>query len=319
MKVFVIAEQRSGVLSPVSFEAVGAAQKLDAEIVTSILGDNVPTLAQELASGGAGKVLAVSHPSLALYNQELYTKAIAQLIRAHSPSLIICGATFAGRGLCASLAATLGGAMASDVTGLRLNGDTIVATRPCYGGNVVTEIVSNLPDKPFFVTIRAKAFSMPTAIAGEVTVTTVSDTALTARSKTIESVKESGQTVKLSEADIVVSFGRGIQGPENIPMVRGLADSLGAALGASRAVVDAGWIEYSHQVGQTGRTVSPKLYITVGISGAIQHLVGMQSSKVIVSINKDKDAPIFNVATYGIVGDVFQIIPALTERFARRD
>ncbi|MBN4076224.1 electron transfer flavoprotein subunit alpha/FixB family protein [Gemmatimonas aurantiaca] len=177
------------------------------------------------------------------------------------------------------------------------------------------ELTSNNTSAPFFVTLRPKAFEPASSGSGEVSVESLPESCFAASLKVTESNKSGGTTVKLEEADAVVSFGRGLQGPENIPLAQALADSLGGALGASRAVVDAGWIPYKHQVGQTGKTVSPRLYITVGISGAIQHLVGMQTSKTIVAINKDKDAPIFNVASYGIVGDALEIVPALTARF----
>lgn len=315
MKILVIAEQKNGVLDTSAFEALGAAGALGAEVMTAILAADAAPLAEELAKHGGGKVLAISNPALGVFNLQIQCAVLSELIEKHQPNAVIAAGRMSGKSLLAALAAVTGGGMATDAIDLRVDNGKLVAVRPQYGGKVISEIAATDPTKPFFITLRVKAFNPAGAGAGEVITETVSDSCFESAMKVVESVKESGQAVKLEDADQIVSFGRGIQGPENIPMVQELADSLGAALGASRAVVDAGWIEYKHQVGQTGRTVSPKLYVTVGISGAIQHLVGMQSSKVIVSINKDKDAPIFGVATYGIVGDAFEIVPALTERF----
>jgi electron transfer flavoprotein alpha subunit len=212
------------------------------------------------------------------------------------------------------LAAKNGGPMASDVTKLALEEGKVVATRPHYGGSVVSKIVTN-SDGPFFVTLRPKIYPESKDGPGEVMAESVKAAGLEPKTVVKEIKVESAGSVSLAEADVIVSAGRGIKGREHLPMVQELADSLGGALGASRAIVDAGWITYSHQVGQTGKTVNPKLYLAVGISGAIQHLVGMRSSTTIVAVNKDKDAPIFSIANYGIVGDAFKIVPALTKKF----
>ncbi len=317
MKILVLAEQKEGKLASSSFEALGAAQALGGEVSTLLMAKDPAALADKLASCGGGKVLTVAHDSLDMFNQETFRKVAGEIVEKTSPDVVIGVATISTRALLAALAAKTSGAMASNATALRVEGDKVVVTRPCFGGKAVSEVTSAESAKPFFISLRLKAFSPATAGSGEVSSESVSDSCFESRTKVVESIKESGQTVKLEEADTVVSFGRGLQGQEHIPLVQSLADSLGAAVGASRAVVDAGWIEYKHQVGQTGRTVTPKLYVAVGISGAIQHLVGMQSSKCIVAINKDKDAPIFNVSSYGIVGDAFEILPALTERFAQ--
>ncbi|MFQ5500486.1 MAG: electron transfer flavoprotein subunit alpha/FixB family protein, partial [Candidatus Zixiibacteriota bacterium] len=194
-------------------------------------------------------------------------------------------------------------------------GDQTVATRSHFGGSVVSEVVCS-SDRPFCVTIRPKLYSESTDGAGEVETESVSDAALQSRMKVTELKSEASGKVSLAEADIIVSAGRGLKAAENLPLVQELANSLGAAFGASRAIVDAGWTAYSNQVGQTGKTVNPKLYVAIGISGAIQHLVGMRTSRTIVAINKDKDAPIFGVANYGIVGDALEIVPALTKKFS---
>ncbi|RME28188.1 MAG: electron transfer flavoprotein subunit alpha/FixB family protein [Candidatus Zixiibacteriota bacterium] len=315
MKVMVVALQKQGKLLPVSFELISAARQVSDDISTVILAAEAGPLAEELAAKGAGQVLAVSHQVLAAVNEEIYAKVLSALIDKHQPKLVLGPATFYGKALMARLAALQGGTMASDVTGLTKEGDSVVATRPSYGGNVIAQVAPRNNDGCFVVTVRPKIFPEASEGAGEVVTETVPDDCFTARSTVKEVKVESAGTVSLSDADIIVSAGRGIRGPENVPLIEELAKSLGAAFGASRAIVDAGWVPYSHQVGQTGRTVNPKLYMAVGISGAIQHLVGMQTSKYIVAINKDKDAPIFNVASYGIVRDLFEVVPALTAKF----
>jgi len=203
--------------------------------------------------------------------------------------------------------------MASDAIGLTADGDNVVATRPNYGGSVISDISTNA-STPFFITIRGKIFPESNDGTGQVTAESVEAGCFESK-MTVKDVQiTSGGTVSLNEADIIVSAGRGMKSEDNIPLIRAMADSLGAAVGASRAIVDAGWVPYSYQVGQTGKTVNPKLYFAIGISGAIQHLVGMRSAQTIVAVNKDKDAPIFNVANYGIVGDALEIVPALTEK-----
>jgi len=313
-RTLVIAEQKNGKLSNISFELITAAQKIGGDIITACLAENADGLAKELANHTGGKALAISNPSLKYFNDEIYSNIITFLITKYQPQIIIGPATFYGKALFARLAAMNNGAMASEITGIRLDGNTVVITRPAYGGNVIIDI-SHKEDRLFFITVRPKIFEESRQGGGEVVVETVDSALFNSKASVKEMVVETGQSVNLTEADIIVSAGRGIRGPENIPLVKNLADALGAALGASRAIVDAGWISYSHQVGQTGKTVNPKLYFAVGISGAIQHLVGMQTSKTIVAINRDKDAPIFNIASYGIVGDLFEVIPALAAKF----
>lgn len=313
MKIFVIALQKEGILVSASLEVVAAAKTLGGELFTVILASDTQP-AEKLASAGAGKVLAVTNDALGFFNEEIYTKAITELIGKHAPDIVLGPATAYGKALFARLAAVNGGCMASDATGLALESDKLAVTRPSYGGNVVATIVP-AEGASFFVTVRPKIFPPSTDGPGEVLTETVAASCFEARTKVKEVVAGTSGARNLSEADIIVSAGRGIKGPENMTLVQELADSLGAAVGASRAIVDADWVEYSKQVGQTGRTVNPKLYVALGISGAIQHLVGMQTSKTIVAINKDKDAPIFNIASYGIVGDLFEIVPALTKKF----
>jgi electron transfer flavoprotein alpha subunit len=314
IKTFVITEQKNSKLSNVSFELIAAAKQVGGEIITICLAEAANGLAAELANRGGGKVLAISHASLKNYNDEIYGKVLSAMIEKYRPNLILGPATFYGKALFARLTALNGGAMASDITGIRAEGEKVSVTRPSYGGNVIVDL-TNKDGNIFFATIRPKIFEESNDGAGEVITETVDNSLFTARAEIKEVVVETGQSVNLTEADTIVAAGRGIRGPENLPIVKELADSLKAALGASRAIVDAGWIAYSHQIGQTGKTVNPKLYFAVGISGAIQHLVGMQTSKTIVAINRDKDASVFNIATYGIVGDLFEIVPALTAKF----
>lgn len=314
IKVLAIAEQKDGKLSNISYELLTVAAATGGEVITACLAEAADGLAAELAARGGGKVLAVSNPALKYCNDEVYARVLTELINKYQPQLVIGAATFFGKAMLARLAAMNNGAMASDITGLKADGDKIIITRPAYGGNVIVNL-SAKEGKTFFVTVRPKVFDKSTGGDGEVISETVPDSAFEAKTTVKESVADSGQSINLTEADIIVAAGRGIRGEENLPILQKLADALGAGLGASRAIVDAGWIAYSHQVGQTGKTVNPKLYFAVGISGAIQHLVGMQTSKTIVAINRDKDAPIFNIATYGIVGDIFEIVPALTEKF----
>jgi len=313
MKALLIAEQKEGNLSNVSLELITAAKEIGAEIMTAVLAESADSIASTLASKGGGKVLAVSNPALKYFNDEICAKVIGKLIEKYQPDIVIGPATFYSKGLVARLAAMNDGAMASDVTGLSAEGDKITVRRPTYGGNVLMDITAK-EGKTFYITVRPKIFAESSGGDGEVSSETIDDSLFQSKSQVKERVGSTGQKVALTEADIIVSVGRGIRGPEKIEIIQKLADSLNAALGASRAIVDAGWIDYPHQVGQTGKTVNPKLYFAIGISGAIQHLVGMQSSKTIVAINRDKDAPIFNIASYGIVGDLFEVVPALTAK-----
>ncbi|RKX26867.1 MAG: electron transfer flavoprotein subunit alpha/FixB family protein [Candidatus Zixiibacteriota bacterium] len=315
MKTLVVALSKDNQPISATYELISAARSLGDDIITAVLATDADKPAADLVSRGAGKVLAVSNPALGFFNEEIYAKVIAELIGKHSPGLVLGPATFYGRALFGRLAGLIGGTMTSEVTGIAVEGDRLVMTRPCYGGSVIAKVGSKAADKPYFVTVRPKIFPESTEGDGEVVSETVADSCFESRVTVTESAGGGTGEVNLAEADIIVSAGRGIRGAEHVQLVKDLADSLGAAVGSSRAVVDADWIAYSTQVGQTGRTVNPKLYIAVGISGAIQHLVGMRSSQYIVAINKDKDAPIFNVASYGIVGDLFEVVPALTKKF----
>jgi electron transfer flavoprotein alpha subunit len=314
MKTLIIAFLKDGNCTTASFEMITTANGLGGETFSVVMADNASSAAQAFASRGGGRVSAISHPALAKFNDEIYTKVVGEIICKLSPDNVIAPATSYGKALVSRLAAKHGGCMVSDATALAVENGKVVATRASHGGAVVSKVVSN-GSGPFFVTIRPKIYSESKSGAGEVVVETVNPACLEARTKVVEAKSETGGTMNLAESDVIVAVGRGIKGPENLGIFQEMATSLGAAFGASRAVVDAGWISYAHQIGQTGRTVNPKLYIAVGISGAIQHLVGMRTSKTIVAINKDKDAPIFSIANYGIVGDAFEIVPALTKKF----
>ncbi len=314
MKTLIVALQKEGKLVPATYELIEAAKSLGGEICTAVLAENADSLASELASRGGGKVLAVSDAKLKTFNDELYANVITELISKYTPDLVLGSATFYGKALFGRLAGKNGGSMASEATKITADGDSVSVTRPTYGGAVLTDIVKN-GDKPFYVTIRPKIYPESKDGAGEVVAETVAAVGNDIGTTVKEVVADTSGSVNLNEADVIVAAGRGMKAAENLEMVKDLAGVLSGAFGASRAIVDAGWTEYSDQVGQTGKTVNPKLYIAVGISGAIQHIVGMRTSGTIVAVNKDKDAPIFNLANFGIVGDAFEIVPALTAKF----
>ncbi len=316
MRILVIALQKNDKPIAASFELIGLAKSLSQDIQTVFLAENAAGGAQELASRGGGKILTISKPIFKYFNEEAYAATVSQVIKKYKPDVILAPASLNGKALISRLAALNGGCMASEAIGLAVDGGQMVATRSHYGGSVVSKITNN-GNSPFFMSVRLKIFPESKEGNGEVINESIDDSQISAKSKVLESKVEAAGEVSLTEADIIVSAGRGMKGPEHVPIVQELAKSLGGAFGASRAIVDAGWVPYAHQVGQTGKTVNPKLYLAIGISGAIQHLVGMRTSGTIVAINKDKDAPIFNVANYGIVGDAFEIVPALTAKFKK--
>ncbi|HEC68887.1 MAG TPA: electron transfer flavoprotein subunit alpha [Candidatus Omnitrophica bacterium] len=320
--VWVFSEQRAGEIAPVVFELLGKARQLAKDLNTYVgvvfLGYQIKGKTQELIERGADKVFLVDNPALKNYIAENYSRVITQLIRKYKPEIFLAGATTTGRSLVSRIAVNIHTGLTADCTGLDIDKEKkiLIQTRPAFGGNIMAQIIT--PNyRPQMATVRHKV--MPSAEIlpqrkGEVIEEKFSSEIEDPRVKFIDFIKEELSTVNLAEADIIVSGGRGLGGPENFRLIEELAQVLGGAVGASRAAVDAGWIPYSHQVGQTGRTVSPKIYIACGISGQIQHLVGMQSSKLIIAINKDPSAPIFKVANYGIVGDLFQIVPLLTQK-----
>lgn len=321
--VWVFAEQKKGKVQSVAFELIGKArelaQKLNTHVSAVLIGHEVEKEAQLLISCGVDTVYLVESPQLANFQDEPYTNVLVNLIQKYKPEIVLCGATFIGRSLIARVAIKVDTGLTADCTGLDIDPakKLLLQTRPAFGGNIMATIIC--PNhRPQMSTVRHKVFTQPLpdkARKGKIVKESFPLDALSSRTTLLDIIEEVESLVNIAEADIIVSGGRAMGNHDNFKMLEELAQVLGGAVGSSRAAVDAGWMAYSHQVGQTGRTVAPKLYIACGISGQIQHLVGMQSSKVIVAINKDPEAPIFKVATYGIVGDVFQIVPALTKKF----
>jgi electron transfer flavoprotein alpha subunit len=318
--VWVFAEQTGGRVESVTHELLGEGRKLaDAlgmDLCAVLLGDGTGGMARELVARGAQRVHTVDRPELAYFQDEPYAAALIELVRRHKPAILLCGATTIGRSLVSRVAVILRTGLTADCTGLAIDPETklLLQTRPAFGGNIMATILC--PNaRPQMATVRHKV--MKEAVAdpsrqGRVVAEQIAEELLKARTRRLRYVPEAESTANIAEADIVVSGGRGLQGPENFAILRELAEVLGGGVGASRAAVDSNWIPYSHQVGQTGKTVCPKMYIACGISGQIQHLAGMSSSDVIVAINKDPEAPIFKVATYGVVGDLFKIVPMLS-------
>jgi electron transfer flavoprotein alpha subunit len=315
MKILAFAEQRDNKLKKSAFEVVRTARsiadQIDGEVIALVIGDQIQAVAGTLGGFGATKVIAVQQSKLGKYSSTAYAKVIAETAKKENAEIILFSATAMGKDSAPRVAVKLDAGLASDCIALKVDSGDIVATRPVYAGKALMDIKINSTVKVF--TLRPNVFPAGTSTGSSSTVEVVdipldeSDFA----SLVTETTQASGK-IDVAEADIIVSGGRGMKGPENFKMIEDLAGVLGGAVGASRAVVDAGWRPHNEQVGQTGKTVSPSLYIAVAISGAIQHIAGMSSSKYIVAINKDKDAPIFQIADYGIVADAFDIVPALT-------
>ncbi|MDD5451770.1 MAG: electron transfer flavoprotein subunit alpha [Desulfovibrionales bacterium] len=320
--VCIFAEQGYGKMHSVSYELLGVGRRLaddlGVELVAVLLGHNVTNMADELAAYGADKIYVIDHPELACYSDDAYGNVLVDVIRQCRPEIFLGGATAIGRSLIPRVATMLGVGLTADCTELSIRKEDrlLLQTRPAFGGNVMATIVCPR-SRPQMATVRPKVMKKgdytPGRRAEVISVTPGSDR-VRSRVRLVNSVKEETDLVNVAEADVIVTGGRGLKNAENFALLHELARQLAGAVGATRAAVDEGWISYAHQIGQTGKTVSPKLYIACGVSGAVQHLVGMQSSDIIVAINSDPGAPIFDVATYGIVGDLFEIIPALTKR-----
>ncbi|MBI4675224.1 MAG: electron transfer flavoprotein subunit alpha/FixB family protein [Chloroflexi bacterium] len=311
--ILTIAEGRAEGLRKVSFELVNVAQQLAAalggDVQGAVLGTNVGAWADTLAKTGMSQVYVVDDAGLANFAPESYTSALAAIITQANPSIVLFGATGWGKEVSARVAARLDWGLVTDCTVAQVVNGALVLTRPIYAGKAIAQVKAK--GFPVMVSMRPNLVPPVEADKPAAPIQAVTVTLKEPRAKVIETVVKQKSKVDLGEASIVISGGRGVKGPEGFAPLEELADTLNAAVGASRAAVDAGWIDYTHQVGQTGKTVSPKMYIAAGISGAIQHLAGMSSSKLIVAINKDPDAPIFKIADYGIVGDLFDVIPAL--------
>ncbi|MFA6013294.1 MAG: electron transfer flavoprotein subunit alpha/FixB family protein [Desulfobacteraceae bacterium] len=323
MDVWVFAEQNEGRIESVTYELLGEGRKLADELKVKLcavlLGYGISSGARELVHHGADMVYVADEKELSCFSEEPYAAVLSDLIKKYHPGIFLCGATHVGRSVMARVAVSVGTGLTADCTGLTIDQVTknLLQTRSAFGGSLMATVVT--PDhRPQMVMVRhkvMKAAALNTSHPGDVIFETIAVELLKSRTRRLKYVADSEKTANLSEASIVVAGGRGIQKKENFAMIRDLAEVLGGAIGASRAAVDLNWIQYSHQVGQTGRTVCPRIYIACGISGQFQHLAGMSSSDIIVAINRDPQAPIFKVATYGIVGDLMQLVPMLTAAF----
>lgn len=317
--VWAIAEQRDGELRKITYEIVSEGRRLadglGQDLAVLLLGSNIKEKAAELGHYGANRVLVADDSRLEPYTTDAYVSVISELAEANDPALILVGGSVQGKDLAARLSARLGVGMTQDCTALSVEDGSLVATRPIYAGKVYAKVTFE-NSWPQVATARPNVMSInepDTSKTAEIIDAsfTLEDSAL--KTRVVDFIKDESGKVDLTEADKIVSGGRGMKGPENYAILEKLADLIGASVGASRSAVDAGWRPHSDQVGQTGKVVSPNLYIACGISGAIQHLAGMSTSKMIVAINKDPDAPIFQKADYGVVADLFDVVPALTE------
>jgi electron transfer flavoprotein alpha subunit len=321
--VWVFAELRDGKIIKVVNEMLNACKGIGAKLGENagavLLGAGVEPLAKELAAMGAKTVYLADDPKLKSYTPDAYSKVLVDLVKQHQPSVLLFGNSAVGKDLAPTVAAKLGVGLASDCTGIEVNDQKkLVLTRPVYSAKAVTKVVCK--SSPQMATIRPNVLSPGEPAAGASAEVVKASVALSDSDiKTIvrEVVKSAGGKIELTEANVIVAGGRGMKGPEEFKIIEELAGVLGAAVGASRAAVDAGWRDHHDQVGQTGKVVNPSLYIACGISGSIQHLAGMKTSKVIVAVNKDPEAPIFKVANYGIVGDLFKVVPVLTAEFKK--
>jgi len=319
--VWVFAEQRRGKLKNVAFELLARGRELADTLKTDLsavcLGHDIDGV-ERLIAHGADKVYLVDSPELAGNQEDLCTRQLVGLVQQHRPEIVIAGATSLGRSFIPRVAAVLHTGLTADCTGLDIDTEKrlLLQTRPTFGGNIMATIICPAK-RPQMATVRPRVFrkgSPDSSRKGQIIKVDFKREGVTSRTRLLNFIDDLTETVKLEDADIIVSGGRGLGKAENFKLLAELAEVLGAALGSSRPPVDEGWLPYTHQVGQTGKTVCPKLYIACGISGAIQHLAGMQTSDVIVAINDDPSAPIFEVATYGIVGDLFQVVPMLIEK-----
>ncbi len=316
--VWVFAEQRDGRLKTVAYELLAKGRELADSLKTELsavcFGHRIDEVNQLIAYG-ADKVYLVDSPDFVNNPEDMFTRQLIELIQQHKPDIVIAGATSLGRSFIPRVAAVLGTGLTADCTGLEIDNETglLLQTRPTFGGSVMADIVCQAK-RPQMSTVRPRVFKKGVPDKkrqGQIIRVDFDKERITSRTKLISFIEDITETVKLDEADIIVSGGRGIGKPENFQLLGELARVMGAALGSSRPPVDEGWIPYHHQVGQTGKTVRPKLYIACGISGSVQHMAGMQTSETIVAINDDPNAPIFEIATYGIVGDLFKVVPML--------
>ena len=325
MKIIVITEQREGKWNKVSFETLAAAQQIAAQMKTSVsgvvIGKSVAALADELAASQLDEVLLVEHDFLEKYTPDGFSLALRQVIESAKPDLVLFPHTYQVRDFAPKLAASLGKGMIGDCIGYRHENNKLIFVRQMFQGRTVADVVF-AGEPPWVASFQAGAFradAVAKHASGKAPVKPVSVDLKPdqIRTKPLELFREAKQAVDLTQAPILVSIGRGIKAPENIPMAEKLAKALGAEICASRPICDEGWLPMDRQIGSSGQTVAPKLYLALGISGAIQHVVGMKGSRTIAAINKDQNAPIFEIADYGVVGDLFEIVPALTEELEK--
>ncbi|GLI04847.1 electron transfer flavoprotein subunit alpha [Paenibacillus tyrfis] len=323
--VWVFIEQKNGAIAPVSLELLGAGRKLadkrGVPLAGILIGDGVRPLAADVIAYGADTVYLYDNPIFHHYRTESFMRAVIEACQKHKPEIFLFGATSTGKDLASAVATDLATGLTADTTQLDVDADTglLEASRPAFGGNIMATILCK-KDRPQMATVRPKVMKRLTPDPkrkGEIVEEAVSVCEEDLRTKVLEIVRDTTQRVRIDEADVIVAGGKGLGGPTGFELIHRLAETLGASVGASRDAVEAGWIEHHHQVGQTGVTVTPKIYFAIGISGAIQHLVGMQNSGLIIAINKDPAAPIFGSCHYGIVGDAFVIVPLLIEAFQK--
>ena len=318
--VMIFAEQRQGVITSITYELIGKGREL-AEILCEpleciLIGENIQNNAQELITYGADKVYVIQHPILADLKEEPYTDIISQISEENRPSILLIGATSFGRSIAPRIATKLKTGLTADCVDLEIDQDrNLLQIRPAYGGNILATLLCE-KSWPQMATVRYKAMKKADPIPqheGEISMPQINFEKIVDRTQVLKFKKEAGE-ISIGEADVIVSGGKGLKNAQGFDLLQELAEELNGAVGASRVAVDEGWIDYYHQVGLSGRTVRPKVYIAVGISGAIQHLAGMQTSDVIIAINKNPNAPIFKIATLGIVGDLYDIVPKLVKR-----
>jgi electron transfer flavoprotein alpha subunit len=312
--ILVISEQRGGRLNRATWEAIAAAQQAGPPVKVAVLGTGADTMAAELAAGDVAEIIVVDAPAVAEYTADGYVLALAALVEQEAPSLVFLPHTYQTRDFAPALAARLGRTLVTDVTSIKQAGDRQVYVRPVFQGKLNADVEAAGPT-PHFITFQIGSFRADAAARGSspaaVRKVSVPVDAGAVRQKPEAPFQEAKQAVDLSQAERIVSVGRGIKGQEHLKIAQDLAKALGAEIAASRPICDAGWLPMDRQIGSSGQTVAPKLYVALGISGAIQHLVGMKGSRTIVAINKDPEAPIFEIADYGIAGDLFEIVPAL--------
>jgi electron transfer flavoprotein alpha subunit len=321
MKILVIAEQRQGKWNNTSFETLAAAQQIAKDTSSSVsglvIGKGVAGLAEELAAKNVAEVLLVQHDLLEAYTPDGYCVALSQVIRSAKPDLVLLPHTYQVRDFAPKLAAMLGKGMIGDCVGYRNESGKLVFVRQMFQGKTAADVAFQ-GAAPWFASFQAGAFRSDLVAAhpsgkAPVNSVTVDLKPEQIRTKPLDLFKEAKSAVDLTQAPLIVAIGRGIKGPENIPQAEALAKALGGEIAASRPICDEGWLPMERQIGSSGQTVAPKLYLALGISGAIQHVVGMKGARTIVAINKDQNAPIFEIADYGVVGDIFEVMPALTE------